>query len=145
MSGRHEEEMDARLREALRGAVPAPPVDEVDWGALRERIARDAAPALARLRQSAPGPRSWWDYAARWAVPALPAALAAAAALALLLGRLSTATPQTQPEVASASATRLTVENAIGASPSDAEVTALYASADRDALLRAAVSGETSQ
>lgn len=143
MSGHNEDRMEAWLRERLRTALPDPPLDEVDWAALRQRIASRAEPQLARLRRSA-RTASWWDYAARWAMPALPAAVAAAAVLALVLGRMQ-ATPQTavSATVATiAAAPRLTVENAIGASPRDEETSALYApSTDGDELLRAAVTG----
>jgi hypothetical protein len=139
MSGHNEEKLDAWLREQLRAGLPAPPVEEVDWAALRQRIARRAEPQLARLRRSARA-AAWWDYAARWAMPALPAAVAAAALLALLLGRMQSA-PQAQTSETVASAQRLTVESAIGASPQDEETSVLFASADRDDLLRAAVTG----
>ena len=141
MSGHNEESMEAWLREQLRAALPEPPVDEVDWAALRQRIARRAEPQLARLRRSARA-SAWWDYAARWAKPALPAAVAAAAVLALLLGRMQTVPQAQSPAVATATQTqRLTVESAIGASPQDEETSVLFASADRDELLRAAVTG----
>ena len=137
MSHGHDE-MDAKLREALRGALPQPPVEQVDWPALRGRIARDAEPALARLRRGAMSPRAaWWDYAARWAVPALPAALAAAAALTLLLGRLAAPVAAPVSTVATATA-RITMESALGAAPRDLE-TIVVASTDQDELLRAAV------
>ncbi len=141
MSGHNEEKLEAWLRERLRTALPEPPVDEVDWAALRQRIARRAEPQLARLRRSARA-AAWWDYAARWAKPALPAAIAAAAALALLLGRMQTTSQgQATTTVATiATSQRLTVENAIGAAPRDEETSAL-ASADGDELLRAAVTG----
>lgn len=139
MSERQEDRLDARLRSELRSARPEPPLEEVDWAALRERIAQRAEPALARLRRGAAARRAtWWDYAARWAGPALPAALVAAAALTLLLGRL-VSVPGATGTQGEAAATRLTLESALGAAPSDTETTMLYASADRDALLRAAV------
>ncbi len=142
MSGHYE--MEEWLRERLRADAPRPPVDEVDWSALRRRIAQSAEPALARLRRSA-RTAAWWDYAARWARPVLPAAVAAAAALLLLLGRMeSTVEPVPEPTTvasAPASSARLTVETAIGAAPSDEVTNALYVSSDRDALLRAAVTG----
>ncbi len=142
MSGHNEERMEAWLREQLRTALPDPPVDEVDWAALRQRIARRAEPQLARLRRSARA-AAWWDYAARWALPGLPAAVAAAAVLALLLGRMHATQPTVPTTVATAvaSAQRITVESAIGASPTNEVTNALYASADRDELLRAAVTG----
>jgi hypothetical protein len=80
---------------------------------------------------------AWWDYAARWAVPALPAALAAAAALTLLLGRLAAPVAAPVSTVATATA-RITMESALGAAPRDLE-TIVVASTDQDELLRAAV------
>ncbi len=141
MSGHYE--FEPWLRERLRAHVPEPPVDQVDWAALRQRIAQSAEPALARLRRSA-RTAAWWDYAARWARPVLPAAVAAAAALLLLLGRLQSAsTPETQAGPATvASAQRITVEAAIGATPRDEVTNALFVSSDQDALLRAAVNGQ---
>jgi len=142
MSGHNEERMEAWLREQLRSALPEPPLDEVDWPALRQRIAWRAEPQLARLRRSARA-SAWWDYAARWSKAALPAAVAAAAVLALLLGRMQSA-PQAQSPVESVTINttqRLTVESAIGASPQDEETSVLFASADRDELLRQAVTG----
>lgn len=136
MSGQREEAIDAYVRQRLREALPEPPVDEVDWAALRLRIARQSELALARLRRSPRGV-NWWDYAARWAMPALPAALAAAAVLALLLGRLEQQTPPQPTTVASAE--RITVETAIGATPRDEETSVLFTARDRDALLREAV------
>ncbi len=138
MSGHYE--MEPWLRERLRAEAPEPPVDDVDWTALRRRIAQSAEPALARLRRSA-RTAAWWDYAARWARPVLPAAVAAAAALLLLLGRLQTASPTPEPQTAVASAPRITVEAAIGAAPQDEVTNALYTSSDQDALLREAVNG----
>jgi len=140
MSGHNEDRLEAWLRERLRAGAPEPPVDEVDWPALRARIARRAEPALARLRRTA-RTATWWDYAARWARPALPAAVAAAAILALLLGRLERAGTRATESATVASAERITVETAIGASPRDEETNALFASADGDVLLREAVTG----
>ncbi len=138
MSGHYE--FEPWLRERLRADAPEPPVDEVDWAALRRRIAQSAEPALARLRRSA-RTAAWWDYAARWARPVLPAAVAAAAALLLLLARLQSAGTTTQPQAPVASAPRITVEAAIGAAPNDEVTSVLYAASDQDALLREAVNG----
>jgi hypothetical protein len=142
MSGRSGENQwsDERLRAALRAALPDPPLDEVDWVALRQRIARDAQPTLARLRFGGRSRSAWWEYAARWAAPMVPAAVAAAAALALLLGRMDragTAVPATE-----SASSQVALEAAIGATQRDAEARALFASVDQDALLRAAVTGQ---
>ncbi len=145
---RHEDhDQDARLRAQLREALPQPPLDEVDWVALRRRIAADAAPRLARLAARPRVRNAWWEYAARWAGPALPAAFAAAAALVLVLGRLmGTAAPATAgTAVETASATpRMMLEAALGASGTGTskESRVMFASADDDALLRMAVTGE---
>lgn len=143
----HNEEQarDARLRAELRGALPEPPLHEVDWVTLRRRIAADAAPRLARLARGRVR-SAWWEYAARWAGPALPAAFAAAAALVLLLGRLiSPATPVTVATETGSTTSRVQLEAALGASGgtgTSAESRVMFASADDDALLRMAVTGQ---
>ncbi len=143
MSGQHDENerLDAQLRAELAAALPEPPVDEVDWEGLRQSIARNAELRLARLRAGGRA-RTWWEYEAGWAARALPAAIAAAAALVLLLGRLErTTTPAPTVTVATStstvSSTPVTLEAAIGTGTTESAV--LYASADQDALLRAAV------
>ena len=152
MTGHNEEqERDARLRAQLRDALPEPPLHEVDWMALRRQIAADAAPRLARFARSRVR-GAWWEYAARWAGPALPAAFAAAAVLVLVLGRLiDTGTPATAATEAGGAAqtagatTRVMLETALGASGASgtgAESTVMFASADDDALLRMAVTGQ---
>lgn len=143
MSGRSGETewSDERLRAALRAALPEPPVEEVDWPTLRRRIAREAAPTLARLRWGGRTRGAWWEYAAQWAAPMVPAALAAAAALVLLLGRLDRVTASTTV-AAETTSSQVALEAAIGASQRDAEARALFASVDQDALLREAVTGQ---
>lgn len=137
---------DARLRALLRGAYPEPPLDEVDWTALRRRIASDAAPRLARMVRTGRARNVWWEYAARWAAPALPAALAAAAALVLVLGRLvgTVATPVSTGVASESTGTtaRVALEAALGASGRDTESRVMFASADEDTLLRMAVTGQ---
>lgn len=144
MSGHQDENgwLDPRLRAQLRAALPEPPIDEVDWEGLRERIAGSADPYLARLRTGGRARAAvWWEYAARWAAPVLPAALAAAAALALLLGRLerSTPTPATVVATTRAPETSGTQASVLEAALSGSTSTVLVAAADPDALLRAAV------
>ncbi len=141
MSGHYEDKLEPWLRERLRAGTPEPPIDEVDWPALRQRIAQRAQPALARLRRSA-RTAAWWDYAARWARPVLPAAVAAAAILVLMLGRMErAAAPAAQSATVASAAERITVEAAIGATPADAETNMLYGTASQDDLLRAAING----
>ncbi len=146
MSGHKDENgwLDPRLRAELEAALPEPPVDEVDWEKLRTRIARGAAPRLARLRAGGRARAVWWEYAARWAAPVLPAAVAAAAALALLLGRLdsSSSTPTATTTVASATRSETQPSSVIEAAVSGSSSTVLVATADQDALLRAAVNGQ---
>jgi hypothetical protein len=146
MSGQHDEHgrLDPRLRAQLETALPEAPLDEVDWEALRREIALGAAPLLARLRAGGRA-RAWWEYEARWAARALPAAIAAAAALVLLLGRLQRTTADstdtagpTASAAAVGAAAQPGLEAAIGTGSNEAAV--LYASADQDVLLRAAVS-----
>ncbi len=146
MSGQQEENerLDARVRAELAAALPEPPLDEVDWEALRQAIAQRAELRLARLRAGGRA-RTWWEYEAGWAARALPAAIAAAAALVLLLGRLQrTATPAPVTVAATAASTStaapVTLEAAIGTGTTESAV--LYASADQDALLRAAVASQ---
>jgi hypothetical protein len=59
---------DARLGALLRDAVGDPPMADVDWARLAERIA-----TAIRAHQDAP----WWSYAERWQRRAIPLALAA--------------------------------------------------------------------
>jgi len=143
MSGRKDENggLDPRLRAELQAALPEPPVDEVDWEGLRARIAAGAEPRLARLRLGGRARAAWWEYAARWAAPVLPAAVAVAAALALLLGRLDNGTPTATATVASATRGE-TQPSVIEAAVSGSSSTVLVATADQDALLRAAVNGQ---
>lgn len=143
MSGRKDEIgwLDPRLRAELEAALPEPPVDEVDWEGLRARIARGAEPRLARLRLGGRARAAWWEYAARWAAPVLPAAVAVAAALALLLGRLDNSTPTATATVASATRSE-TQQSVIEAAVSGSSSTVLVATTDQDALLRAAVNGQ---
>ncbi len=142
MSGHQDENgwLDPRLRAELRAALPEPPMDEVDWEGLRERIGRGAELRLARLRAGGRARAAWWEYAARWAAPVLPAAVAAAAALVLLLGRLERATPTPVTVAATRTVeTGGTQPSVLEAAISGSNSTVLVAAADPDALLRAAV------
>jgi hypothetical protein len=59
---------DERLGALLRDAVGAPPMGDVDWSALAERVS-----AAVRSQHAMP----WWSYVGRWQRRALPLALAA--------------------------------------------------------------------
>jgi negative regulator of sigma E activity len=81
---REPEEMhDHELSAALREAVPAPPVDAVDWSALHGRIVARAAPLLTGRATARPGV---WQTLSGWATGAIPLTAAAAAVLLLVLG-----------------------------------------------------------
>lgn len=130
---RHDPPADPRLAEAMRAAFPPPTLDPADLDALARRITERAELTLARLRGRAP----WWAYAAGWARAAVPVALAASVILALMLGALGRdhAARMAPPQ-------RLQLETALGAPAAGDEVTAtIFAAADRDVLLRAAVEG----
>jgi hypothetical protein len=71
---------DERLGALLRATVGEPPMTEVDWTALAERVG-----AAVRAHQAAP----WWDHVARWQRHALPLALAAGVVGALALWQSS--------------------------------------------------------
>lgn len=87
---------DETLADALRRAVPEPPVHEVDWASLQARIASAAQPHLAGRASAAatptgsmvpPGRReaaAWWQPLAGWSPRGIP--LAAAASVLLMLG-----------------------------------------------------------
>lgn len=76
----NEHEMDdERLRTLIRAAAPAPPAAEVDWSALHARIMTRGRPLLRRTP-------AWWQLLAGWSSKGIPAAAAAAAIAALLLG-----------------------------------------------------------
>jgi hypothetical protein len=92
---RHERLGDGvdELTQALRDAVPPPPVDDVDWPALQARIAAAAAPALAaragpgRAQARAPRPaRAWWQPLAVWSPRGIPVATAATVVLMIAAG-----------------------------------------------------------
>ncbi|CAN5774901.1 hypothetical protein BH23GEM6_BH23GEM6_21100 [soil metagenome] len=72
--------------------------DKPDLARLRETIMSRAQIPLARLRSQP----FWWDYAARWARPAVPMAIAASLALAYAIGNLPTPASGTAAEYASA-------------------------------------------
>lgn len=79
-----DDDRDDVLADALRDAVPEPPLDKVDWSHLQARIAAAAQPhfAPAQPRSSAGAP--WWQPLAGWSHRGIP--LAAAATVLLMLG-----------------------------------------------------------
>jgi hypothetical protein len=80
---------DERLGALLRERVGEPPMADVDWSALAERVS-----AAVRAQQAMP----WWGHVERWRRRAVPLALAAGLIGALALwrdiavGRTETAT-----------------------------------------------------
>ena len=75
---------DHRLGARLRDLVGTPPVGDVEWSRLAERIARATGGRHAA---------SWWSYAARWERRAIPIAVAAGLAGAITLWGLGTPVP----------------------------------------------------
>lgn len=67
----NELDRDPELAALLRGALPKPPADAVDWERLRGAVARDAELPLARLRRvPARRVRSWLPLGAAGLVAA---------------------------------------------------------------------------
>jgi hypothetical protein len=133
----HEPRRDPRLADALRRAEPAPPLEAVDWDAMRARLAARAELPLAARRAETRG-----RARPRWL---MPFAAAASVAVALLAGRLAmgpradagspgpvavdTARPAAVPSLD---------ELVEGALPESVDA-AISGQADADALLLAAV------
>jgi hypothetical protein len=80
---------DERLGALLRQVVGDPPMAEVSWSQLAQRIAADV-----RAHQAAP----WWSYAEHWQQRAIPLALAAGLVGALAFWGTATSRP---PELSS--------------------------------------------
>jgi hypothetical protein len=76
---------DDDLADALRSALPQPPMEEVDWDSLQARISAAARPSMAA---SAP---AWWLPLANWSPRGIPVAAAATVVLMLGAGALGTA------------------------------------------------------
>jgi hypothetical protein len=76
---------DDALRSELRAEVGEPPYEAVDWERLRARVVSGAAAMLARRRVERPA--TWWEEAAGWGRAAIPLAIAAGIALAVVLVR----------------------------------------------------------
>jgi hypothetical protein len=121
---RHDPLRDPELAEALGAAHDG---IQPDWIRLHASVMARAELSLARLRVR---PR-WWDYAARWARPAIPAAVAASIALVFLFGIV--------PD-RGASVTLPFLDDVLTAAISDSEYELLVADASAsDALLRLAM------
>lgn len=144
---------DEALGSALRQIVPDPPVERVDWRALRAAVLARAELPLARLRRR----QRWWEVTAGWARAAVPTAAAAGVLLALAVGaldrepsrKLSPASREAVTQVASVrgeaapaagTSQRIPLEQALSAgTPQDAITNVLFETAGPDALIRAAV------
>jgi hypothetical protein len=75
---------DDELADALRSALPQPPMEGVDWDSLHARITAAARPSTT----TAP---AWWLPLANWSPRGIPMAAAAAVVLMLGAGVLGTA------------------------------------------------------
>jgi hypothetical protein len=76
---------DDDLADALRSALPQPPMEDVDWDSLHSRITAAARPSTAA------GAPAWWLPLANWSPRGIPVAAAAAVVLMLGAGALGTA------------------------------------------------------
>jgi hypothetical protein len=102
---------DHALGALLRQIVGTPPVGDVEWPALAERIAR----ATAGRRGA-----SWWSYAARWERRAIPIAMAAGIAGVVTLWGLGTPAPVALRATTATGATELVTAVVTGAPADDA-------------------------
>lgn len=126
---------DAQLAAALRAALPAVPVDDVNWPALHARISAAAEPLLAQSRPSASVRlhRGLWQPLAGWSPFGIPLAAAASVSLLLVSGVLRPDLPGIE-----AGSAFVTIEEELvnglsaGARP-------LLAGADTDAMLDVAL------
>lgn len=128
----HDPQPDPQIAEALRALHREPPLEEVDWEALRGCIRDRAALPLARRRRQATTPP-------RWVRPLLPLAVAASVALALWVGtELGAVRPDAVAvgDSASAPVVQPSVEAAFGADLSEQEFRLLVTGrADPEELL----------
>jgi hypothetical protein len=124
---------DDELATLLAAALPDG-ADEMDGARLRVAIVARARDHLARLRHQP----LWWEYAAGWARPAVPLALAAGLALAYLVGSMPL--PERSPATEVAVVTLPTIEDVLTHPLPDAEYNLLLSrSGDTDALLNFAL------
>jgi hypothetical protein len=103
---------DERLGALLRQVVGDPPMAEVSWPQLAQRIAADV-----RAHQAAP----WWSYAEHWQRRAIPLALAAGLVGALAFWGTATSRP------AEASSSMDLVSAVVAGRSSTAEAASSYA------------------
>jgi hypothetical protein len=134
----HTPQPDPQIGAALRALHREPPLEEVDWEALRGSIRDRAALPMARRRKRAAAPP-------RWVRPLLPLAVAASVALALWIGtelgegRLDTIAVERS---AAPAAAEPSVEEVFGADLSEQEFRLLVSErANPDELLLVAVGG----
>jgi hypothetical protein len=80
-----DESRDEALADALRSAVPQPPMEEVDWDGLHARITAAALPLAEAPAQA------WWQPLAGWSPRGIPMAAAATVLLMLGAGAIGTA------------------------------------------------------
>jgi hypothetical protein len=124
---------DEELAAMLAAALPEGG-NEMDGARLRGAIMARARDHLAKLRHQP----LWWEYAATWARPAVPLALAAALALAFVVGSIPLPGHSPASEVAIATLPRL--EDVLTHQLPDAEYDLLLSrSGDTDALLNFAL------
>jgi hypothetical protein len=101
-SGPYDGGSRATEADVLRATSDPIPFDAVDFAALEQRIAADAAPTLAERRRAAQRVaangvtrwpimpqramrRAWWEYTARWAGAVVPVSVAASLAIAAVV------------------------------------------------------------
>jgi len=123
---------DDDLRRELLAASPAPPIHEVDWKRLRERVMR-AAHARRPTRHDV----AWFEVIAGWSARGVPIAATAVAAAVLTLVALP-ASSRAIGDAASAEE-HVTIEDELIAATPAAAHPLLYAGAEPDALLEAAL------
>jgi hypothetical protein len=125
---------DPALEHALRELGPEPPMEAVDWDGLQRSVGARALALLARRR------RTWWEYAASWAGPAIPATLAACVALVVAL--VLAGSPDAAPEPGMLAGEPPAMEEVLWAGALDIPFGPLAFNGDVDALLEAAVRWE---
>jgi hypothetical protein len=124
---------DPEIAAILAAALPGG-ADEMDGARLRSAILARAQDHLARLRHQP----LWWEYAATWAKPAVPLALAAALALTFVVGSIPV--PVNSPAGGVALAPLPPLEDVLTQQLPDAEYNLLLSrSGDTDALLNFAM------
>lgn len=116
-------ERDALLARVLRDAGPAALLSAEARARLEHAVRERAAFELARRRREA----AWWNHAARWARPLVPAA-AAGILLAVAINLIPRETAPTTE--------RLTLEDPLESVVASNELSRIADAEDTDALLR---------